>query len=62
MQTIKDFGIGVGFETSSQKAQADEFEKGVIKMLLKTFSPEFLNRIDDIVIFNSLGKTHDGNN
>ena len=56
---IKDFGIGVGFETSSQKAQADEFEKGVIKNALKkTFSPEFLNRIDDIVIFNSLEKKH----
>ena len=56
---IKDFGIGVGFETSSQKAQTDEYEKGVIKNALKkTFSPEFLNRIDDIVIFNSLDKKH----
>lgn len=56
---IKDFGIGVGFETSSQKAQTDEYEKSVIKNALKkTFSPEFLNRIDDIVIFNSLDKKH----
>ena len=56
---IKDFGIGVGFETSSQKAQTEEYEKSVIKNALKkTFSPEFLNRIDDIVIFNSLDKKH----
>ena len=56
---IKDFGIGVGFETSSKKAQTEEYEKSVIKNALKkTFSPEFLNRIDDIVIFNSLDKKH----
>ena len=56
---IKDFGIGVGFETLSQKAQTDEYEKSVIKNALKkTFSPEFLNRIDDIVIFNNLEKKH----
>ena len=54
---IKDFGNGVGFETSSQKAQSEEYEKSVIRNALKkTFSPEFLNRIDDIVIFNSLDK------
>ena len=52
---VKDFGSGLGFETSSQKAQSSEIEKGVIqKELKKTFSPEFLNRIDDIVIFNAL--------
>ena len=56
---IKDFGNGVGFETSSQKAQSEEYEKSVIKnSLKKTFSPEFLNRIDDIVIFNGLDKKH----
>jgi ATP-dependent Clp protease ATP-binding subunit ClpC len=54
---IKDFGVGLGFETSAQKAQTADIEKGVIeKELKKTFSPEFLNRIDDIVIFNSLKK------
>ena len=54
---LKDFGTGVGFETSSQKAQSDDLQKGVIeKALKKTFSPEFLNRIDDFVIFNSLDK------
>jgi len=52
---VKDFGRGLGFETASQKAQSSDIEKGVIeKELKKTFSPEFLNRIDDIVIFNSL--------
>ena len=52
---VKDFGSGLGFETGSQKAQSSEIEKGVIqKELKKTFSPEFLNRIDDIVIFNAL--------
>jgi ATP-dependent Clp protease ATP-binding subunit ClpC len=52
---VKDFGRGLGFETAAQKAQTSDIEKGVIeKELKKTFSPEFLNRIDDIVIFNSL--------
>ena len=52
---VKDFGRGLGFETASQKAQSQEIEKGVIeKELKKTFTPEFLNRIDDIVVFNPL--------
>ena len=56
---VKDFGNGLGYETSSQKAQSREIEKGVIeKELKKTFSPEFLNRVDDIVIFNNLEKKH----
>ena len=54
---LKDFGTGVGFETAAQKNQSVEIEKGIIdRELKKTFSPEFLNRIDDIVIFNSLDK------
>jgi ATP-dependent Clp protease ATP-binding subunit ClpC len=54
---IKDFGTGVGFSTSSQKAQSQDLEKNIIEnSLKKTFAPEFLNRIDDIVIFNSLDK------
>jgi len=54
---VKDFGRGVGFETASQKSQSKEIEKSVIeKELKKTFSPEFLNRIDDIVVFNNLDK------
>jgi len=54
---LKDFGTGVGFETSSQKAQSIDLQKGVLENALKkTFAPEFLNRIDDFVIFNSLDK------
>ena len=54
---LKDFGTGVGFSTSAQKSQAEEIEKGVIESALKkTFAPEFLNRVDDIVIFNALEK------
>ena len=54
---VKDFGSGVGFETATIKAQSTEIEKSVIEgALKKTFAPEFLNRIDDIVIFNSLEK------
>ena len=54
---VKDFGTGVGFETSSMKSQASEIEKGVIQNALKkTFAPEFLNRVDDVVIFNTLEK------
>ncbi len=58
---VKDFGTGVGFETSNIKSQAGDIEKGVIEgALKKTFAPEFLNRIDDIVIFNGLEKKHIG--
>ena len=54
---VKDFGTGVGFETTSIKSQADDIEKNVINNALKkTFAPEFLNRVDDIVIFNTLEK------
>ena len=56
---VKDFGLGVGFGTAAIKAQADEHTKSVIQNALrKTFAPEFLNRIDDVVIFNSLHKEH----
>jgi ATP-dependent Clp protease ATP-binding subunit ClpC len=54
---LKDFGAGVGFATSSRIQNEDEANKAVIEKALKrTFSPEFLNRIDDVVIFNSLSK------
>ena len=54
---LKDFGAGVGFNTSARQINAEENTKGVIETSLKrTFSPEFLNRIDDVVIFNALGK------
>jgi ATP-dependent Clp protease ATP-binding subunit ClpC len=54
---LKDFGAGVGFTTASRIQNADENNKAVIEKALKrTFSPEFLNRIDDVVIFNSLSE------
>ncbi len=54
---LKDFGTGIGFGTSAQKAQEDSNAKSVIENALKkSFAPEFLNRIDDVVMFNSLEK------
>jgi len=59
VRQLKDFGDGIGFGTEAKKAEADSIAKSVIqKALKKTFSPEFLNRIDDVVIFNSLDKDH----
>ncbi|MGI4020174.1 MAG: ATP-dependent Clp protease ATP-binding subunit [Janthinobacterium lividum] len=54
---LKDFGQGVGFNTSAQTDQAGAHSRGVIENALKrAFAPEFLNRIDDVIVFNSLGK------
>ena len=54
---LKDFGGGVGFGTSSKTAQADAYAKSVIEgALKKSFAPEFLNRIDDVIVFNALEK------
>lgn len=54
---LKDFGDGVGFATANRIENAEENNKAVIEKALKrTFSPEFLNRIDDVVVFNSLSK------
>lgn len=56
---LKDFGTGVGFATKARSENEEEQSKGIItKALKKTFSPEFLNRIDDVVVFNSLKKEH----
>lgn len=56
---LQDFGAGMGFATKSREAEADKNAGTVIQNALKkTFSPEFLNRIDDVVIFNSLTKDH----
>ncbi len=55
VKQINDFGIGVGFETKSSIDQTSLTEQKVIQRALKnTFAPEFLNRIDDCIIFNSL--------
>jgi len=57
VRQLKDFGEGVGFATAARSQNADENNKAVIEKALKrTFSPEFLNRIDDVIIFNALSK------
>jgi ATP-dependent Clp protease ATP-binding subunit ClpC len=54
---LKDFGQGVGFGTAAKVAQADDNSKSIIENALKkTFAPEFLNRIDDVIVFNTLEK------
>ena len=54
---LKDFGAGVGFGTQTRKENEDEISKGVIESALKkAFAPEFLNRIDDVVMFNTLAR------
>lgn len=55
---LKDFGIGVGFSTTAIENNFSEIEEGIINNdLKKTFAPEFLNRIDDIIFFHSLEKS-----
>lgn len=57
VRDLKDFGAGIGFATQSRKNSMDEIMKSTIQNALKkTFSPEFLNRLDDVIIFNSLEK------
>ena len=57
VRQLKDFGEGVGFATAARAQSTDENNKAVIEKALKrTFSPEFLNRIDDVIIFNALSK------
>lgn len=54
---LKDFGTGVGFGTQTRKENEEDASKGVIESALKkAFAPEFLNRIDDVIMFNSLQK------
>ena len=55
---LKDFGTGIGFLTADRTGNSD-YARGVVqKALRNTFSPEFLNRVDDVIIFNSLTKEH----
>jgi ATP-dependent Clp protease ATP-binding subunit ClpC len=57
VRQLKEFGDGVGFATAARMQNQEENNKAVIEKALKrTFSPEFLNRIDDVIIFNSLTK------
>ena len=54
---LKDFGQGIGFSTSAKVANQSAYSQGIIENALKkTFAPEFLNRIDDIIIFEQLEK------
>jgi ATP-dependent Clp protease ATP-binding subunit ClpC len=56
---LKDFGQGVGFGTAAKKSQEHDHHKSVIENALKkAFAPEFLNRIDDVVVFNPLEREH----
>jgi ATP-dependent Clp protease ATP-binding subunit ClpC len=58
VRDLKDFGAGIGFNTQSRKDNMDEMMKGTIQSALrKAFSPEFLNRLDDVIIFNSLERS-----
>ncbi|MFT6882184.1 MAG: ATP-dependent Clp protease ATP-binding subunit ClpC [Marinoscillum sp.] len=59
VRDLKDFGAGIGFSTSSAKDSAEEVMKSTIQSALKkAFSPEFLNRLDDVIVFNTLDREH----
>ncbi|MBR6174130.1 MAG: AAA family ATPase, partial [Bacteroidales bacterium] len=54
---LKDFGTGMGFSTAATKAGERKAAQGILEKALKaTFAPEFLNRVDDVIYFNSLDK------
>ena len=54
---LKDFGTGMGFSTEATKAAEQKVAQGILEKALKsTFAPEFLNRVDDVIYFNSLDK------
>ena len=57
VRDLKDFGAGIGFANKAKQESMDDIMKSTIQSALKkAFSPEFLNRLDDVVVFNSLGK------
>ncbi len=57
VRDLKDFGTGIGFATKARTDNQDEMVKSTIQNALKkTFSPEFLNRLDDVIVFNSLSR------
>jgi ATP-dependent Clp protease ATP-binding subunit ClpC len=59
VRDLKDFGLGIGFNTQTKRNSVDEMTKTTIQNALKkTFSPEFLNRLDDVIVFNSLTREH----
>lgn len=59
VRDLKDFGAGIGFATKSKRENVDDNIRSTIQSALKkAFSPEFLNRLDDVIIFNSLERKH----
>jgi len=59
VRDLKDFGAGIGFSTQNKRDNMDDIMKSTIQNALKkTFSPEFLNRLDDVIVFNSLERSH----
>lgn len=59
VRDLKDFGAGIGFSTQSKRDSMDDLMKSTIQNALKkAFSPEFLNRLDDVIVFNSLEREH----
>jgi ATP-dependent Clp protease ATP-binding subunit ClpC len=59
VRDLKDFGSGIGFASSSKRESDEEHMKSTIQNALKrAFSPEFLNRLDDLIVFNSLQREH----
>ncbi|MBX2915330.1 MAG: ATP-dependent Clp protease ATP-binding subunit [Cyclobacteriaceae bacterium] len=59
VRDLKDFGAGIGFTTAAKRENEEEHMKSTIQSALKrAFSPEFLNRLDDVIVFNSLQREH----
>ncbi len=59
VRDLKDFGSGIGFTTKANRENEEEVMKSTIQNALKrAFSPEFLNRLDDVIVFNSLQREH----
>ncbi|MEM1406743.1 MAG: ATP-dependent Clp protease ATP-binding subunit [Bacteroidota bacterium] len=59
VRDLKDFGAGIGFSTLAKQNNEEEVMKSTIQSALKkAFSPEFLNRLDDVIVFNSLQREH----
>ncbi len=59
VRDLKDFGTGIGFASASKRESEEEAMKSTIQNALKrAFSPEFLNRLDDVIVFNSLQREH----
>ena len=59
VRDLKDFGSGIGFAPKAKRENDEEVMKSTIQNALKrAFSPEFLNRLDDVIVFNSLQREH----